>query len=106
MIKLIQRYSNLQFYNLAFYGFAFTLSQAISRRATLYEMIRDYGQAARDLQRLVSLLTKQVEGKTNHCGTSDRSISCTNDLRQARLRLSEIEEEDRKDIPLDMYLIL
>lgn len=69
-------------------------------------MIRDYGQAARDLQRLVSLLTKQVEGKTNHCGTSDRSISCTNDLRQARLRLSEIEEEDRKDIPLDMYLIL
>lgn len=80
--------------------------KAISRRATLYEMIRDYGQAARDLQRLVSLLTKQVEGKTNHCGTSDRSISCTNDLRQARLRLSGIEEEDRKDIPLDMYLIL
>ncbi|KAM1495885.1 hypothetical protein ACFXTO_030557 [Malus domestica] len=80
--------------------------KAISRRATLYEMIRDYGEAAKDLQRLVSILTKQVEEKTNLCGTSDRSISSTNDLRQARLRLSEIEEEDRKDIPLDMYLIL
>ncbi|CAN6557600.1 unnamed protein product [Malus baccata var. baccata] len=79
--------------------------KAISRRATLCEMIRDYGQAAKDLQRLVSILTKQVEEKTNLCGTSDRSISSTSDMRQARLRLSEIEE-DRRDIPLDMYLIL
>lgn len=69
-------------------------------------MIRDYGQAARDLQRLVSLVTKQVEDKNNNLGASDRSISSTTDLRQARLRLSEIEEEARKDIPLDMYLIL
>ncbi|EXB88167.1 DnaJ homolog subfamily C member 7 [Morus notabilis] len=80
--------------------------KAISRRATLYEMIRDYGQAARDIERLVSLITKQVEDKTHHVGASDRSTSSTNDLRQARLRLSEIEEEARKDIPLDMYLIL
>lgn len=80
--------------------------QAISRRATLYEMIRDYGQAARDIERLVSLITKQVEDKAYHIGASDRSTSRTNDLRQARLRLSEIEEEARKDIPLDMYLIL
>ncbi|PON59103.1 N-terminal acetyltransferase A, auxiliary subunit [Parasponia andersonii] len=80
--------------------------KAISRRATLYEMIRDYGQAAHDLQRLVSLFTKQVEDKTNNLGASDRSNSSTTDLRQARLRLSEIEEEARKDIPLDMYLIL
>lgn len=82
------------------------LAQAISRRATLYEMIRDYGQAANDLQRLVSLLTEQVEEKTNQFGASDKSLSCTNDLRQARLRLSEVEEDARKDIPLDMYLIL
>ncbi|CAN6691683.1 unnamed protein product [Malus baccata var. baccata] len=34
--------------------------KAISRRATLCEMIRDYGQAAKDLQRLVSILTKQA----------------------------------------------
>ncbi|KAJ0083877.1 hypothetical protein Patl1_29519 [Pistacia atlantica] len=44
--------------------------KAISRRATLYEMIRDYWQAA------------------------------------THLRLTAIEEEARKDIPLDMYLIL
>ena len=69
-------------------------------------MIRDYGQAARDLQRLVSLLIKQVEEKTNQSGASDRLITAANDLRQARLRLSEIEEEARKEIPLDMYLIL
>ncbi|KAG6632361.1 uncharacterized protein LOC122292374 [Carya illinoinensis] len=80
--------------------------KALSRRATLYEMIRDYGQAAKDLQRLVSLLNKQVEQKTNQSRASDRSISGANDLRQARLRLSEVEEEARKEIPLDMYHIL
>lgn len=69
-------------------------------------MIRDYGQAARDLHRLVSLLTKQLEENINQCGTCDRSNSCKNDLKQACLRLSEIEEEARKDIPLDMYIIL
>ena len=70
-------------------------------------MIRDYSQAARDLERLVARITKQLEDKTNQIGASDRSnSSTTNDLRQARLRLSEIEEESRKDIPLDMYLIL
>ncbi|KAG5253869.1 N-terminal acetyltransferase A, auxiliary [Salix suchowensis] len=63
--------------------------KAISRRATLYEMIRDYGQAARDLQRLVAVLTKQVEEKTKHL-----------------LRLSTIEEAARKEVPLNMYLIL
>ncbi|XP_024156510.1 uncharacterized protein LOC112164526 isoform X1 [Rosa chinensis] len=80
--------------------------KAISRRATLYEMIRDYGQAAKDLHRLVSLLTKQLEENINQCGTSDISNSCKSDLKQVRLRLSEIEEEARKDIPLDMYIIL
>ncbi|KAM5584653.1 hypothetical protein ABKV19_004162 [Rosa sericea] len=80
--------------------------KAISRRATLYEMIRDYGQAAKDLHRIVSLLTKQLEENINQCGTSDISNSCKSDLKQARLRLSEIEEEARKDIPLDMYIIL
>lgn len=69
-------------------------------------MIRDYGQAASDLQRLVSILTKQVEEKTNQSGAADRLNNCANDLRHARLRLAEIEEEARKEIPLDMYLIL
>ena len=79
--------------------------QAISRRATLFEMIRDYEQASRDLQRLVSLLMNQVEDKANLSGASDRS-SIVNDLRQAQQRLSATEEESRKDIPLNMYLIL
>ncbi|XP_021657184.2 uncharacterized protein LOC110647577 isoform X2 [Hevea brasiliensis] len=80
--------------------------KAISRRSTLYEMIGDYGQAASDLQRLVSTLTKQVEEKSNQFGSSDRMGNLANDLRQARMRLSTIEEAARKKIPLDMYLIL
>ncbi|OMO54466.1 hypothetical protein COLO4_36472 [Corchorus olitorius] len=80
--------------------------KAISRRATLYEMIRVYGQAASDLERLISLLMKQMESKTNQIGTTDRSTNLANDLRQARVWLSEIEEETKKEVPLDMYLIL
>lgn len=77
----------------------FILLQALSRRATLYEMIRDYAQAASDLRRLVCLLNKGLEDNVNQLGIS-------NDLRQNRVRLSEVEEEARKEIPLDMYLIL
>ncbi|KAI3743531.1 hypothetical protein L1987_61241 [Smallanthus sonchifolius] len=66
--------------------------KAISRRASLYEMIRDYGQAANDLRRLVSSLTSQM----------DKS----NELRQTQIRLYNIEEESKKEIPLNMYLIL
>lgn len=80
--------------------------KALSRRASLYETIRDYSQAASDLRRLLSLLSKGVEDNANNKGTSDRSINYTNDLKQYRIRLSELEEEDRKEIPLDMYLIL
>ncbi|KAK8543377.1 hypothetical protein V6N13_136111 [Hibiscus sabdariffa] len=80
--------------------------KAISRRATLYEMIRDYGQAASDIERFLSLLMNQMETKTNQFGTSDRPKNLANDLRQAHLWLSEIEEEGRKEVPLDLYLIL
>ncbi|KAK7312178.1 hypothetical protein VNO77_35856 [Canavalia gladiata] len=80
--------------------------KALSRRATLYEMIRDYAQAASDLRRLVSLLSKWAEDNTNQLGISDRSNNYTNDLRQNHIRLSEMEEEARKEISLDMYLIL
>ncbi|KAL5833523.1 hypothetical protein ACOSQ3_017197 [Xanthoceras sorbifolium] len=68
-------------------------------------MIRDYGRAATDLQRLITLLTNLVE-MASQSGASDRSINWASDLRQARMRLAAIEEEARKDIPLDMYLIL
>lgn len=80
--------------------------QALSRRATLYEMIRDYAQAASDLRRLVCLLSKGVEDNANQLGISDKSINYSNDLKQNRVHLSEVEEEARKEIPLDMYLIL
>ncbi|KAH1141201.1 hypothetical protein GLYMA_12G021400v4 [Glycine max] len=80
--------------------------KALSRRATLFEMIRDYAQAASDLRRLLSLLSKGVEDNANQLGISDKSINYTNDLKQNRVRLLEMEEEARKEIPLDMYLIL
>ncbi|XAR60345.1 hypothetical protein NMG60_11033675 [Bertholletia excelsa] len=79
--------------------------KAVSRRATLFEMIRDYEQATKDLNRLVSLLMKQVEDKANQSNASDR-MSKFNELRQAQQRLSTMEEEARKGIPLNMYLIL
>ncbi|KAI4306742.1 hypothetical protein L6164_029995 [Bauhinia variegata] len=77
--------------------------KALSRRVTLYEMIRDYAQAANDLQRVISLLIKGMEDKTS---ISDRSINYANDLKQSQIRLSEIEEEARRETPLDMYIIL
>ncbi|XP_054818027.1 uncharacterized protein LOC129317698 isoform X2 [Prosopis cineraria] len=80
--------------------------KALSRRATLYEMIRDYAQAASDIRRLVSILNKRVDDKANQHGISDRSYNYANDLKQNSIRLSEMEEEARKEIALDMYLIL
>ncbi|GMI84146.1 tetratricopeptide repeat 16, DNA J protein C31 [Hibiscus trionum] len=80
--------------------------KAISRRATLYQMIRDYGQAAGDIERFISLLTNQMETKTGQFRASDRPKNLGSDLRQARLWLTEIEEEGKKEVPLDFYLIL
>ncbi|CAO2837280.1 unnamed protein product [Amaranthus hypochondriacus] len=79
--------------------------KAISRRAALFEMIRDYELAAKDLERLVSLLTKQAEEKHNHSGTYLSKGSVT-DLRQAQQRLYQMEEQARRGIPLNFYLIL
>ncbi|KAL2557266.1 Heat shock protein DnaJ with tetratricopeptide repeat [Forsythia ovata] len=79
--------------------------KAISRRANLFEMIRDYGQAAADLQRLVSFLVNQVESKIDQSGPSDK-MSCMNELRQTRLKLIAMEDAARNEIPLNMYLIL
>ncbi|CAI9768623.1 unnamed protein product [Fraxinus pennsylvanica] len=79
--------------------------KAISRRAMLFEMIRDYGQAAADLQKLVSLLLNQVESKAEQSAQSDK-MSCMTELRQARLKLSAMEDASRNEFPLNMYLIL
>ncbi|KAL6620149.1 hypothetical protein ACP70R_035288 [Stipagrostis hirtigluma subsp. patula] len=76
--------------------------KAISRRATLYEMIRDYGQAANDVRKLISLLEKKV----NKSGVSPKVLNKYSDLKQARARLSSVEDEAKKDTPLNLYLIL
>ncbi|KAG2627966.1 hypothetical protein PVAP13_3KG266533 [Panicum virgatum] len=76
--------------------------KAISRRATLYEMIRDYGQAANDVRKLILLLEKKV----NVSGLSPKVFNKHSDLKQARARLSSIEDEAKKDAPLNLYLIL
>lgn len=80
-------------------------AKAISRRATLFEMIRDFGQASTDLHRLESLLKRHVEDKGNQSGASDR-MSRLNELKQTQQRLYIMEEKARKDTPLNMYLIL
>lgn len=76
--------------------------KAISRRATLYEMIRDYGQSANDLRKLISLLQKQA----NKPGVSPKVLNTYSDLKQARARLLSVEDEAKKDAPLNLYLIL
>ncbi|XP_074585999.1 uncharacterized protein LOC141841714 isoform X1 [Curcuma longa] len=83
-----------------------TYPKALSRRASLYEMIRDYEQASNDLCRLVSLLERQIKVKDNQNVGAENSDSNLSDLRHARLRLSIAEEAARKDIPLDMHVIL
>ncbi|KAG1371172.1 putative DnaJ subfamily C member 7 [Cocos nucifera] len=56
--------------------------KAISRRATLHEMIRDYGQAANDLHRLISFLEKQLTSKGNQSRGIEQSSSAA-DVKKA-----------------------
>jgi DnaJ family protein C protein 7 len=69
-------------------------------------MIRDYGQAASDLQRLVSILENQSGEKVKQSGTPGRSTSSMKELRQAQRHLPSMEEEAKHGIPLDFYMIL
>ncbi|KAK9128832.1 hypothetical protein Syun_017629 [Stephania yunnanensis] len=80
--------------------------KAISRRATLHELIRDYGQAVNDLQKFIFLLEKQMGEKANSSATLSKSTGSAKDLRQARARLSTLEEEARKGIPLNIDLVM
>ncbi|KAJ6363458.1 hypothetical protein OIU78_003602 [Salix suchowensis] len=80
-------------------------SKAVSRRAALHEMIRDYGHAASDLQRLVSVLENQSD-EVRQSSKPARSTSRTKELRQARQHLSLMEEEAKKGIQLDLYRVL
>ncbi|XP_021724200.1 uncharacterized protein LOC110691569 [Chenopodium quinoa] len=76
-------------------------AKAVSRRATLHEMIRDYKQAAADLQRLLPLHQKQSAEKSKQSGSGNGK-----ELRQLQQRLYLMEEEAKRDTPLDLYLIL
>ncbi|XP_073149934.1 uncharacterized protein [Henckelia pumila] len=81
--------------------------KAISRRATLHETIRDYKQAIDDLQKLISLLESRLQEKTRQSGSQNRSGGSNGkDLRKARRLFSKIEEQAKKEIPLNFYLIL
>ncbi|XP_062196379.1 uncharacterized protein LOC133899394 isoform X2 [Phragmites australis] len=79
-------------------------SKAISRRSSLYELIRDYGQAANDLRRLISLLEKQLQ--ENISMPSEKTESIRSNLNRANLRFSSVERDARKGASLNMYLIL
>ncbi|KAK7396218.1 hypothetical protein VNO78_17067 [Psophocarpus tetragonolobus] len=68
-------------------------AKAISRRATLHEMVRDYEQATCDLKRHITVLESQ-------------SNESTKESRQAHQRLHSVEDQAKKGTPLDVYLIL
>ncbi|KAL6498470.1 hypothetical protein OROHE_026567 [Orobanche hederae] len=81
--------------------------KAISRRATLHEMIRDYKHAVYDLQRLISLLESQSRTRTQQSDVRSKSTGgSVRDLRKAHRRLCSVEDKAKKEIPMDLYLIL
>ncbi|KAJ7972177.1 DnaJ-like subfamily C member 7 [Quillaja saponaria] len=83
-----------------------TYAKAISRRASLHEMVRDYGQAACDLRIFITILENQSEGKAKQSGTPGSSNSGVKESREAHRRLLSMEEKAKKETPLDLYLIL
>lgn len=78
--------------------------KALSRRATLHEMIRDYNQAIDDLQRLITVLENQL--KEQSCKKNGSSSSSKKELKLAQRRLSLMEDMANKGTSLDLYLIL
>ncbi|KAL5228097.1 hypothetical protein ABZP36_016362 [Zizania latifolia] len=79
-------------------------SKAISRRAGLYELIRDYDQAENDLRRLIYLLEKQLQ--ENMSMPSEKSEGIRSSLIHANVTLSALERDAKKGISLNIYLIL
>ncbi|XP_047053901.1 uncharacterized protein LOC124660153 isoform X1 [Lolium rigidum] len=78
--------------------------KVISRRASLYELIRDYSQAENDLRRLISLLEEQLQ--ENMSTPSEKLDNVRNNLHRANIRLSALERDARKRNTLNIYLIL
>uniref|UniRef100_K3XE42 J domain-containing protein n=1 Tax=Setaria italica TaxID=4555 RepID=K3XE42_SETIT len=79
-------------------------AKAISRRSSLYELIRDYEQAENDLRRLITLLEKQLQ--ENMSMPSEKVESIRSNLNRANLRFSSLERDARKGAPLNVYMIL
>ncbi|KAF8724201.1 hypothetical protein HU200_021221 [Digitaria exilis] len=79
-------------------------AKAISRRSSLYELIRDYDQAENDLHRLITLLEKQLQENTSM--PSEKTESIHSNLNRANLRFSSLKRDARKGAPLNVYLIL
>nr|KYP52002.1 DnaJ isogeny subfamily C member 7 [Cajanus cajan] len=80
-------------------------AKAISRRATLHEMVRDYEQAACDLKRLIAVLETQSNERAKQSDSPSGSNG-VKELRQAHQRLLSVEDQAKKGTPLDIYLIL
>lgn len=74
-------------------------AKAISRRATLHEMVRNYSHAVADLQRLIQLLEK-----SSSVSLRDKALS--NEVSSAKDRLLKAESEVKKGSPVDHYLIM
>ncbi|XP_049392239.1 uncharacterized protein LOC125856681 isoform X1 [Solanum stenotomum] len=82
-------------------------TKAVSRRATLHEMIRDYGHAVNDLERLISLQEAQSQERTRQSEVLDKSNgSSAKEAKRTRRQLSSIQEKAKRATPLDLYLIL
>ncbi|KAK1366172.1 Heat shock protein DnaJ with tetratricopeptide repeat [Heracleum sosnowskyi] len=79
--------------------------KALFRRATLHEMIRDYEQAASDLQRIINL-QKQSKELNQESDTPLGTGGIRDYTKEARSRLSSVERKAKKGAPLDFYLLL
>ncbi|KAL8095348.1 uncharacterized protein LOC141693196 [Apium graveolens] len=79
--------------------------KALFRRATLHEMIRDYKQAASDLQRIINL-QKQSKEFNQDSDTPLGTGGIRDYTKEARSRLSSVERKAKKGAPLDLYLLL
>ncbi|XP_050914667.1 uncharacterized protein LOC127129555 [Lathyrus oleraceus] len=80
-------------------------AKAISRRATLHEMVRDYEQAACDIRRLILVLGSQSNEEAKHFESPNGSTG-GKEPRQAQQRLLAVEGQAKMRTPLDFYLIL
>lgn len=70
-------------------------------------MIRDYGHAANDLERLISLQEAQSQERTRQSEALDKSNGCSaKEAKRTRRQLSSIQEKAKRGTPLDLYLIL